>query len=112
MNWVEPEIIFNHSQNAVVIVGRGNFLRLHHGAEEYCVDSFRSVISLRLVESNDDQRSLQLFVFRNPCLIVEVEPCREKNAKPVRRLLQPFLRIGSRVMTVVVKIWTVKYIFR
>jgi len=64
VNWVEPEILLDRSQNTVMVVSRE--------------DSFRFDISLRLVKRNDHERALQLFVFRNPCRIVEVKPCSEE----------------------------------
>src|SRR5450755_884839 len=98
-------------RSSIVVVSRRDLLWLDHGTQKYRVDSFWFVISLRLVKSNDHERALHLFVFRNPCRIVEVKPCSEKHTQPVRGLLEPFVRIGRRVMTVVVEIWTVKHIF-
>jgi hypothetical protein len=94
MNWVEPEIVLDRSQNTVMVVSSRDLLQRDHGTQKYGVDSFRFAISLRLVKSNDHEHALQLFVFRNPCLIVEMEPRGEKHSKPVGGLLEPFLRIG------------------
>jgi hypothetical protein len=52
MNWVEPKIILDRSQNAVMVVSSHALLWLDHGTQKYRVDSFRFAISLRLVKSN------------------------------------------------------------
>src|SRR5579864_3371151 len=80
MNWVEPEIILDRSQNAVMVVCSRDLLCLDHGTQKYGVDSFRFGISFRLVKSNDHEGALHRIVFRNPCLIVEMKPRGQKHA--------------------------------
>ena len=63
-----------------MVVGSSNFLGLHHGTQKHRVNSFRFGVALRLVKSNDNKRAIELFVFRNPCFIVEMKPCGEKDA--------------------------------
>ena len=80
VNWAEPEIILDRSQNAVMVVSRRDLLWLHHGPQKHRVDSFWFVIPFRLVKRDDHERALHLFVFRNPSPIVEMEPGGEKHA--------------------------------
>jgi hypothetical protein len=43
VNWINPEIIFYRSQNAVMVVSSRDLPWFHHGVQKHRIDSFVSV---------------------------------------------------------------------